>query len=173
MLFYAGQPKRHLLTTGWSLFIGSKRLRAGDSVLFIRYAIVTYCNFFKLYCFLQSILNAKFMYHVLLLQGMRNLSYWWVLGVQIVNKPHCLHQFYLLIVCTSVSLLLPLMLLPIEAHSQFSTIQGVFDSICIPPFLLPLSLFPFLLLRFPYLFLTPFSSVFLKSLPFRICHPFG
>lgn len=32
-----GQPKRHLLTTGWSLFVGAKRLRAGDSVLFIRY----------------------------------------------------------------------------------------------------------------------------------------
>ncbi|XWS24457.1 hypothetical protein CRYUN_Cryun28dG0104300 [Craigia yunnanensis] len=33
---YRGQPKRHLLTTGWSLFVGSKRLRAGDSILFIR-----------------------------------------------------------------------------------------------------------------------------------------
>ncbi|XP_061968557.1 auxin response factor 5-like isoform X2 [Populus nigra] len=33
---YRGQPKRHLLTTGWSLFVGSKRLKAGDSVLFIR-----------------------------------------------------------------------------------------------------------------------------------------
>ncbi|KAI4374936.1 hypothetical protein MLD38_012871 [Melastoma candidum] len=33
---YRGQPKRHLLTTGWSLFVGSKRLRAGDSLLFIR-----------------------------------------------------------------------------------------------------------------------------------------
>ncbi|KAK4797093.1 hypothetical protein SAY86_029419 [Trapa natans] len=33
---YRGQPKRHLLTTGWSLFVGAKRLRAGDSVLFIR-----------------------------------------------------------------------------------------------------------------------------------------
>ncbi|KAL3825544.1 hypothetical protein ACJIZ3_021573 [Penstemon smallii] len=33
---YRGQPKRHLLTTGWSLFIGGKRLFAGDSVLFIR-----------------------------------------------------------------------------------------------------------------------------------------
>ncbi|KAM0908067.1 hypothetical protein ACQ4PT_015700 [Festuca glaucescens] len=31
-----GQPKRHLLTTGWSLFISGKRLLAGDSVLFIR-----------------------------------------------------------------------------------------------------------------------------------------
>ncbi|KAJ6736366.1 AUXIN RESPONSE FACTOR 5 [Salix viminalis] len=29
---YRGQPKRHLLTTGWSLFVGSKRLKAGDSV---------------------------------------------------------------------------------------------------------------------------------------------
>ncbi|EPS64438.1 hypothetical protein M569_10340, partial [Genlisea aurea] len=33
---YRGQPKRHLLTTGWSMFVGSKRLRAGDSVLFVR-----------------------------------------------------------------------------------------------------------------------------------------
>ncbi|URD73862.1 auxin response factor [Musa troglodytarum] len=34
--FFPGQPKRHLLTTGWSLFVGAKRLKAGDSVLFIR-----------------------------------------------------------------------------------------------------------------------------------------
>ncbi|XP_073098801.1 auxin response factor 19 isoform X3 [Elaeis guineensis] len=34
---YRGQPKRHLLTTGWSLFVSGKRLFAGDSVLFIRY----------------------------------------------------------------------------------------------------------------------------------------
>lgn len=33
---YRGQPKRHLLTTGWSVFVSSKRLIAGDSVLFIR-----------------------------------------------------------------------------------------------------------------------------------------
>ncbi|KAJ8511972.1 hypothetical protein OPV22_002406 [Ensete ventricosum] len=32
---YRGQPKRHLLTTGWSVFISAKRLVAGDSVLFI------------------------------------------------------------------------------------------------------------------------------------------
>ncbi|KAK1313489.1 Auxin response factor 16 [Acorus calamus] len=30
------QPKRHLLTTGWSVFVSTKRLFAGDSVLFIR-----------------------------------------------------------------------------------------------------------------------------------------
>ncbi|CAH1419584.1 unnamed protein product [Lactuca virosa] len=33
---YRGQPKRHLLTTGWSTFVSSKRLLAGDAVLFIR-----------------------------------------------------------------------------------------------------------------------------------------
>ncbi|XP_024967774.1 auxin response factor 19-like isoform X1 [Cynara cardunculus var. scolymus] len=33
---FRGQPKRHLLTTGWSLFVSGKRLSAGDSVLFIR-----------------------------------------------------------------------------------------------------------------------------------------
>ncbi|PWA76346.1 LETM1-like protein [Artemisia annua] len=32
MFKYSGQPKRHLLTTGWSLFVGGKRLAAGDSV---------------------------------------------------------------------------------------------------------------------------------------------
>lgn len=36
VLLNAGQPKRHLLTTGWSLFVSGKRLLAGDSVLFIR-----------------------------------------------------------------------------------------------------------------------------------------
>ena len=35
LLMYAGQPKRHLLTTGWSVFVSAKRLVAGDSVLFI------------------------------------------------------------------------------------------------------------------------------------------
>ncbi|CAA2933995.1 auxin response factor 19-like isoform X1 [Olea europaea subsp. europaea] len=33
---FRGQPKRHLLTTGWSLFVSGKRLFAGDSILFIR-----------------------------------------------------------------------------------------------------------------------------------------
>ncbi|EPS64094.1 hypothetical protein M569_10686 [Genlisea aurea] len=33
---YRGQPKRHLLTTGWSVFVSSKRLVAGDGVLFVR-----------------------------------------------------------------------------------------------------------------------------------------
>ncbi|KAF7110468.1 hypothetical protein CFC21_110569 [Triticum aestivum] len=33
---YRGQPKRHLLTTGWSLFVSGKRLFAGDSVIFVR-----------------------------------------------------------------------------------------------------------------------------------------
>ncbi|KAJ0266485.1 Auxin response factor 7 [Hirschfeldia incana] len=33
---FRGQPKRHLLTTGWSVFVSTKRLLAGDSVLFVR-----------------------------------------------------------------------------------------------------------------------------------------
>ncbi|KAJ6813060.1 auxin response factor 12-like isoform X1 [Iris pallida] len=32
---FRGQPKRHLLTTGWSVFVSAKRLVAGDSILFI------------------------------------------------------------------------------------------------------------------------------------------
>ncbi|KAL6553578.1 ADP-ribosylation factor, Arf Arf6 [Orobanche gracilis] len=32
---FRGQPKRHLLTTGWSVFVSAKRLAARDSVIFI------------------------------------------------------------------------------------------------------------------------------------------
>ncbi|XP_074563265.1 auxin response factor 9-like isoform X2 [Curcuma longa] len=33
---FRGQPRRHLLTTGWSTFITSKRLVAGDAFIFLR-----------------------------------------------------------------------------------------------------------------------------------------
>ncbi|XP_059280381.1 auxin response factor 17 [Lycium ferocissimum] len=33
---YRGTPRRHLLTTGWSKFVNSKKLVAGDSAVFIR-----------------------------------------------------------------------------------------------------------------------------------------
>lgn len=39
---FAGQPKRHLLTTGWSVFVSAKRLVAGDAVLFIWYAVLSH-----------------------------------------------------------------------------------------------------------------------------------
>ncbi|KAK7300184.1 hypothetical protein RJT34_11021 [Clitoria ternatea] len=33
---YRGQPRRHLLTTGWSTFVNKKKLVSGDTVLFLR-----------------------------------------------------------------------------------------------------------------------------------------
>ncbi|CAM0882049.1 unnamed protein product [Alopecurus aequalis] len=33
---YRGQPRRHLLTTGWSAFVHKKKLVSGDAVLFLR-----------------------------------------------------------------------------------------------------------------------------------------
>ncbi|EPS74085.1 hypothetical protein M569_00669, partial [Genlisea aurea] len=33
---YRGTPRRHLLTTGWSTFVNSKNLVAGDSIVFMR-----------------------------------------------------------------------------------------------------------------------------------------
>lgn len=33
---FRGQPRRHLLTTGWSTFVSSKRLVAGDAFVFMR-----------------------------------------------------------------------------------------------------------------------------------------
>ncbi|EPS71572.1 hypothetical protein M569_03184, partial [Genlisea aurea] len=34
---YRGQPRRHLLTTGWSAFVNKKKLVSGDAVLFLRH----------------------------------------------------------------------------------------------------------------------------------------
>jgi auxin response factor len=45
MLFLPGQPRRHLLTTGWSVFVSSKRLVAGDAFIFLRYACSSICIF--------------------------------------------------------------------------------------------------------------------------------
>ncbi|KAH7332440.1 hypothetical protein KP509_20G087500 [Ceratopteris richardii] len=33
---YRGHPRRHLLTTGWSMFVSQKKLVAGDAVIFLR-----------------------------------------------------------------------------------------------------------------------------------------
>ncbi|XP_039045668.1 auxin response factor 1-like [Hibiscus syriacus] len=33
---FRGQPRRHLLTTGWSVFVSSKKLVAGDAFIFMR-----------------------------------------------------------------------------------------------------------------------------------------
>ncbi|XP_076918169.1 auxin response factor 3-like [Bidens hawaiensis] len=33
---YRGQPRRHLLTTGWSAFVNKKKIVCGDAVLFLR-----------------------------------------------------------------------------------------------------------------------------------------
>ncbi|AQK58862.1 auxin response factor 15 [Zea mays] len=33
---YRGQPRRHLLTTGWSAFVNKKKLVSRDAVLFLR-----------------------------------------------------------------------------------------------------------------------------------------
>jgi hypothetical protein len=36
----SGQPRRHLLQSGWSVFVSSKRLVAGDAFIFLRYVVV-------------------------------------------------------------------------------------------------------------------------------------
>lgn len=36
-----GQPRRHLLQSGWSVFVSSKRLVAGDAFIFLRSVAVS------------------------------------------------------------------------------------------------------------------------------------
>ena len=38
-----GQPRRHLLQSGWSVFVSSKRLVAGDAFIFLRFAYLLKC----------------------------------------------------------------------------------------------------------------------------------
>jgi len=38
----SGQPRRHLLQSGWSVFVSSKRLVAGDAFIFLR--LVSVCT---------------------------------------------------------------------------------------------------------------------------------
>lgn len=39
-----GQPRRHLLQSGWSVFVSSKRLVAGDAFIFLRFAEMLMCS---------------------------------------------------------------------------------------------------------------------------------
>jgi B3 DNA binding domain len=39
LCFPSGQPRRHLLTTGWSVFVSAKRLVAGDAFIFLRFVL--------------------------------------------------------------------------------------------------------------------------------------
>ncbi|CAL9148112.1 unnamed protein product [Musa hybrid cultivar] len=64
---YRGHPKRHLLTTGWSLFVGAKKLKAGDSVLFLRdensqLLLGVRCTNRKLTALTSSVLSADSMH---------------------------------------------------------------------------------------------------------------
>lgn len=52
--FIAGQPRRHLLTTGWSVFVSSKKLVAGDAFIFLRY-VVHYAIFLIIYLVLWTV----------------------------------------------------------------------------------------------------------------------
>jgi len=98
---------------------------------------------------------------------MKSPTWWWVWGMQTVNKQHYHHQFYLLIACTLVSLLLQLMLLAIVAHSPFFTIQGLLNLQSNPTCLWPLPfLFWFLTLISGYCFLQ-FTGHALQTLSFH------
>jgi hypothetical protein len=59
MMFLVGKPSWHLLTIGWSLFVGAKRLNVCDSILFSRSA-------FKLSNIYETILCLKQMHMPLL-----------------------------------------------------------------------------------------------------------
>lgn len=47
LLQIAGQPRRHLLTTGWSAFVNRKKLVSGDAVLFLRCQLLNLEGFLR------------------------------------------------------------------------------------------------------------------------------
>lgn len=117
-LLFTGQPKRHLLTTGWSVFVSAKRLVAGDSVLFIWFVPLFQCCttifffwFSRIYSFPTNL-------------GMRKTSFCLELDVPAVHRLWCPLLFFRVTACTSDSLQQQLMLLQQTAASQFSIILG-------------------------------------------------
>ncbi|GAY39327.1 hypothetical protein CUMW_043510 [Citrus unshiu] len=56
---FRGQPRRHLLTTGWSTFVTSKRLVAGDTFVFLRIITRTSQFIISLNKYLEAV-NNKF-----------------------------------------------------------------------------------------------------------------
>ncbi|KZV14968.1 auxin response factor 2 [Dorcoceras hygrometricum] len=55
---FRGQPRRHLLQSGWSVFVSSKRLVAGDAFIFLRFDSYSFpCNFlYRSSAFFKSVL---------------------------------------------------------------------------------------------------------------------
>lgn len=47
-----GQPRRHLLQSGWSVFVSSKRLVAGDAFIFLRFVDFYVNDILQLYLFI-------------------------------------------------------------------------------------------------------------------------
>lgn len=43
-MYFSGQPRRHLLQSGWSVFVGSKKLVAGDAFIFLRFVNFIFCS---------------------------------------------------------------------------------------------------------------------------------
>ena len=122
----AGQPKRHLLTTGWSVFVSAKRLVAGDSVLFIWYVRTSGIpnNHLSSLFFLSpshQIVSFWLILYLIALSGMTITSFCWEFVGQIGHKLSCHLLSY---ACISVFLPQLPMLLRQIAGLQFSTAQG-------------------------------------------------
>lgn len=126
LLIISGQPKRHLLTTGWSVFVSAKRLVAGDSVLFIWYLF-----HFILFYFFSPLDSANCFFIFYNLLGTKRISFFWEYGEPIDRKLSCHPQFYPVIVCTLGFLQLLLMLQQLIAALQCSITQGCIYYLCI------------------------------------------
>jgi hypothetical protein len=101
----AGQPKWHLLTTGWSVFVSAKRLVAGDSVLFIWYVHSSgipnnhLSSLFFVYFPSDNFFLVDFMSHYLV----RNDNNQLLLGIRRANRPQTVMPSFVL--CMHIGLL--------------------------------------------------------------------
>lgn len=55
LVHIVGQPRRHLLTTGWSAFVNKKKLVSGDAVLFLRCEMLNLERISALYYFISNV----------------------------------------------------------------------------------------------------------------------
>lgn len=107
------------MTTGWSTFVTSKKLVAGDTFVFLRY-ILSHCSLS--FGFTDVDLDFNFFQNY---PEERTESCVLESDVPIVNRVVCLHQSYQVIACISEFSLLHAMLLKPEACSPYTINQGI------------------------------------------------
>lgn len=82
----SGQPRRHLLQSGWSVFVSSKRLVAGDAFIFLRFDASLICHGISIFNYhgWQNFAE-RVIYFICLCFGQNGNNVYLLIGVRMEN----------------------------------------------------------------------------------------